>query len=402
MSSNSPCEDEVVQATFSVPSGRWSFFGVYDGHSGWDTAVYLREHLVAAVSGALADLYHSLLPTSPSPEDARPEPSTEDVEKTLKSTFEEVDDDLVHGALERVLASSNPRTAATRALGPAYSGACALLAFYDSHSRLLHVAVTGDSRAVLGRRIAAPNEHDPPSYEVHVLSVDQDGHNAAEATRLEAEHPGEAVVRNGRVLGMGPARAFGDARYKWPRDVQETLKRDHLGRSPIREVKTPPYLTAEPEVIAVHVQPGDFLVLASDGLWEALNNEDAVGLVGWWLQTQDRRLGTAQDKVVLPENLPVCRRQDEELQRSARYGQWSASKRFVVEDDNAATHLIRNALGGANSDLLNALLLIPAPRSRVYRYEGAFVMIGLTKHYWYRDDITATVVFFDDTAEPPS
>ena len=31
------------------------------------------------------------------------------------------------------------------------------------------------------------------------------------------------VIRNGRVLGgLEPTRAFGDARYKWPRVIQET------------------------------------------------------------------------------------------------------------------------------------------------------------------------------------
>jgi pyruvate dehydrogenase phosphatase len=31
------------------------------------------------------------------------------------------------------------------------------------------------------------------------------------------------VIRDGRVLGgLEPSRAFGDARYKWPRDIQQT------------------------------------------------------------------------------------------------------------------------------------------------------------------------------------
>jgi pyruvate dehydrogenase phosphatase len=53
--------------------------------------------------------------------------------------------------------------------------------------------------------------------------------------------------------------------------------------------------------------------------------------------------------------------------RSARYGQWGAEKRFVIRDANAATHLARNALGGADTDLLNALLLTSAPRARTFR-----------------------------------
>jgi len=43
--------------------------------------------------------------------------------------------------------------------------------------------------------------------------------------RMQSEHPPDeavSVIRAGRVLGgLEPSRAFGDARYKWPRDVQD-------------------------------------------------------------------------------------------------------------------------------------------------------------------------------------
>jgi len=45
-------------------------------------------------------------------------------------------------------------------------------------------------------------------------------------TSMRSEHPKDEedfVIREGRVLGgLEPSRAFGDARYKWPRIVQET------------------------------------------------------------------------------------------------------------------------------------------------------------------------------------
>jgi hypothetical protein len=42
---------------------------------------------------------------------------------------------------------------------------------------------------------------------------------------LQLEHPAEDVIARGRILGgLEPSRAFGDARYKWPREVQETLR----------------------------------------------------------------------------------------------------------------------------------------------------------------------------------
>jgi len=42
---------------------------------------------------------------------------------------------------------------------------------------------------------------------------------------MQSEHPpdeAENVIVRGRVLGgLEPTRAFGDARYKWPRELQE-------------------------------------------------------------------------------------------------------------------------------------------------------------------------------------
>merc|ERR1711977_238654 len=48
-----------------------------------------------------------------------------------------------------------------------------------------------------------------------------------------------------------------------------------------------------------------------------------------------------------------------------RQQQWGVKggemERFVVEDKNVATHLVRNALGGKDKDMVCALLTLPAP-----------------------------------------
>jgi len=56
---------------------------------------------------------------------------------------------------------------------------------------------------------------------------------------------------------------------------------------------------------------GDFLVLASDGLWESLTNEEVVGLVGKWLEERGskeeiRLMEDSEDttvEVMLPDKL---------------------------------------------------------------------------------------------------
>jgi len=278
----------------------------------------------------------------------------------------------------------NPsKVAAAEILAPALSGSCALLAFYDSSTKLLRVACTGDSRAVLGRRSKNGNWTATP------LSVDQTGSNEAEAQRMRNEHPGEdSVIKSGRVLGgLEPTRAFGDSFYKWSMETQLMIKNKFFGRTPHRLLKTPPYVTAEPVVSTTSINPdsGDFVVLATDGLWEMLTNEEVVGLVGQWIENQKTvgaegtkakswfgslfGGGESKDNVLPIDN---SKSSNEKGQRQPiRQEQWGITapqnQRFVVEDNNCATHLVRNALGGKDKDMLCALLTLPSPYSRRYR-----------------------------------
>lgn len=202
---------------------------------------------------------------------------------------------------------------------------------------------------------------------------------------MRAEHPGEEhVIRNGRVLGgLEPTRAFGDAFYKWSVETQLKIKKEFFGRTPSALLKTPPYVTAEPVVTTTQICPerGDFVVLATDGLWEMLTNEEVVGLVGRWLEEQQKTPGQKEgggwfgglfggkDGALPVEGGGV---EGTGQRQPIRVRQWGVtakeSERFVWEDRNAATHLVRNALGGKNRDMVCALLTLPSPYSRRYRY----------------------------------
>lgn len=398
--SNDPIEDDHVEKIVEVPhttaasddgkaSSDWMFWGVFDGHAGWTTSAKLRQTLVSYVARELNATYKSAL--------ADPKltlPSAEAVDAAIKKGFVQLDREIVHESVSKVLKAQSKRVAA-ELLAPALSGSCALLSFYDSRSKELRIACTGDSRAVLGRR--GPSG----KWTATALSVDQTGGTASEDARLRAEHPGEPyVTMNGRILGgLEPSRAFGDAVYKWSKDVQEKMKNQFFGRSPSKYLKTPPYVTAEPVVTTTKVDPtrGDFVVMATDGLWEMLTNEEVIGLVGQWLDTQASS-GPANSATPSSwlqswfstqkgKQLPVERHDegpgDSGQRAPIRQQQWgvesSNSDRFVVEDKNAATHLVRNALGGKDKDMLSALLTLPSPYSRRYR-----------------DDLTVQVIFFGE------
>lgn len=406
LASNDPIEDDhaekVVQVSNKVAdagnatSSDWMFWGVFDGHSGWTTSAKLRQVLISYAARELNVTYTAALADKISPR-----PSPEAIDKALKLAFTKLDNEICHESVRR-LGNAPSKSLASELLAPALSGSCALLSFYDSHTRTLRVACTGDSRAVLGRRnpqtgkwIATP------------LSEDQTGSNPNEEARMRAEHPGERdVIRAGRVLGnLEPTRAFGDAVYKWSLETQETIKKKFFGRTPSSLLKTPPYVTAEPVVTTTPVEPskGDFVVLATDGLWEMLTNEEVVGLVGQWIEQQNQEAKKSSSTAWLtdwfksaPAALPVEKggnmdktgrinkaNDPKSHDKPIRQQQWALpsenNSRFVVEDKNAATHLVRNALGGKNRDMVCALLTLPSPYSRRYR-----------------DDLTVEVIFFGE------
>lgn len=321
-----------------------------------------------------------------------------------------MDHEIVHESVEKVL-QGNSKLLAAELLAPALSGACALLSFYDSNTKLLRVACTGDSRAVLGRR------GESGKWVATPLSVDQTGGNPDEEARLRKAHPGEDnVVRNGRILGgLEPSRAFGDASYKWTREVSERLKHSFFGRTPNPNLKTPPYVTAEPIVTTTKIEPGkgDFVVMATDGLWEMLSNEEVVGLVGQWIEKQSTenngnvasswaRMFSSQQKGLPVEQNKVKNGNGKNGQKQPiRQRQWGVTgedQRFVVEDKNVATHLVRNALGGKDIEMVSALLSLPAPYSRRYRYVPLpFQTETPIANIHSSDDLTVEVIFFGNS-----
>ncbi|KAL4781892.1 phosphatase 2C-like domain-containing protein [Aspergillus varians] len=394
--SNSPIEDDHAEKIVEVPSSTaaanegqsssdWMFWAVFDGHSGWTTSAKLRNVLISYVARELNSTYKSA-----SSDPSLVLPSSAAVDAAIKQGFVRLDNDIVHSSVEQVF-KSNSRRAAAELLAPALSGSCALLAFYDSQSNDLKIACAGDSRAVLGRR------GENGKWTATPLSEDQTGGTPSEIKRLREEHPGESnVVRNGRILGqLEPSRSFGDAFYKWTKQTQDKIKRQFFGRTPHPLLKTPPYVTAEPVITTTKVEPsqGDFLVLATDGLWEMLSNEEVVGLVGQWIEEQKAGAGaggkswvkslfSSQTQLPVESSTETTTDGQRRPIRQQQYDIPGAADRFVVEDKNAATHLVRNAMGGKDKDMICALLTLPSPYSRRYR-----------------DDVTVEVIFFGESPD---
>lgn len=275
--SNSPCEDTSGSGIFNLfndPAKDWCEWTVFDGHAGPRTSQYLKDSLPVAVGDALWQAK-----CMQQPRDAH-------IVSTIKKAFQQLDNDIVMEAGKR-LQAGGPLAEMVALAAAATSGSCALMALYDPARSILRVANVGDSRAVLGRW--NPVSH---KYVAMPLSVDHTGFNQEEVTRIEREHPDEEGIvdpKSGRVFGLAISRAFGDARWKWPNDLTQLVHEKFFGPAPRPNgvVKTPPYITAEPDITTTKVNTSedhpDFLIMASDGLWDHFSSEDAVTCVQQWL-----------------------------------------------------------------------------------------------------------------------
>ncbi|CAN1775620.1 Probable protein phosphatase 2C 48 [Linum perenne] len=142
---------------------------------------------------------------------------------------------------------------------------------------MLYVANAGDSRAVLGRvergdrRVSAvqlSNEHN-----VNVESVREE---------LRCLHPDDSQVvvlkhKSWRVRGLiQVSRSIGDVYLKKAEFQREPL----LPKFRLSKTFEKPILNSEPEV-TIHMldQQDQFVIFASDGLWEHLSNQEAVDIV---------------------------------------------------------------------------------------------------------------------------
>ncbi|KAG6820916.1 hypothetical protein H0H93_009690 [Arthromyces matolae] len=272
-----------------------------------------------------------------------------ELQQSFKTTFLDVDRSIVQRPIEML--GSSPKSFVIATLNPALSGSSTLAAVYDRQPRKLRIANTGNLRAVLGRK--SLKKDDQQTYTVHVLSDD---------------HTTTTTPGVSRAFGLGP--------YKWSAEIQERLHRDFGGDTPIPALQTP--LTAEPSMKTIDIQPGDFLVMATNGLWKSLTNEEVVGLVGLWLNkkmSSSPYESTHPKDVVKPSELPVLLTADD----TVMYKRWGVEKSFLCIDNNASVHLSRNALGGANITWTATMLAHKPPQSRNLR-----------------DDISVTVVLFDD------
>jgi pyruvate dehydrogenase phosphatase len=124
-----------------------------------------------------------------------------------------------------------------------------------------------------------------------------------------------------------------------------------------------------------------WIVMATDGLWDMLPTQEVGNLVSAHLdgtrgtysatalQARLEGAATAAQSTAAADGDEAAAQQQLLAKRRTGHHPLNAGRenQYTFEDANLATHLIRNALGGADTDRLTSLLAIPAPESRRYR-----------------------------------
>uniref|UniRef100_A0A3Q2XCD0 Protein phosphatase 1B n=1 Tax=Hippocampus comes TaxID=109280 RepID=A0A3Q2XCD0_HIPCM len=203
----------------------WSFFAVYDGHAGSRVANYCAKHLLEHIMGAGA-------------------PTVEAVKAGIRAGFLGID--------EHMRGFSDLRNGTDR------SGSTAVgVLLSPEHFFFMNC---GDSRAVLYR-----------NSQVCFSTHDHKPCNPHERERIQ--NAGGSVMIQ-RVNGsLAVSRALGDYDYKCV-----------VGRGPTEQLVSP-----EPEVCEMLRTPeqDQFVVLACDGIWDVMSNEELCDFVKSRLEVSD-------------------------------------------------------------------------------------------------------------------
>ncbi|KAJ4836906.1 hypothetical protein Tsubulata_034697 [Turnera subulata] len=240
----SQLESGSLSAHESGPFG--TFVGVYDGHGGPETSRYINDHLFQHLKRFASE--HQCM-------------SVDVIRKAYQATEE--------GFLSLVTKQwpMKPQIAAV--------GSCCLVGVISGGN--LYIANLGDSRAVLGRLVRATGE-------VLAIQLSSEHNVAIESVRQEMHsmHPDDSqivVLKHNvwRVKGLIQiSRSIGDVYLKKAEFNREPLYTKFRLREPFKR----PILSADPAISVHELQPHDqFLIFASDGLWEHLSNQEAVDIV---------------------------------------------------------------------------------------------------------------------------
>ena len=244
-------------------AGGYFFASVMDGHGGAASSAYLRENLFSALNAEARKTIHPPAIGGSgggggSPPGMAPDgtPNGGYLASALKSAYDGADDSLI----DHVARLGEPEC---------WSGStCTSVLLRDDR---VVAANVGDSRALLvrsGKPIVLTQDHRPV------------GSNKSGRKELDRVMRTGGWSVGGRVCGiLAVSRAFGDYEFKGGRfDLLEDLSDDPLAK---KATLAEPPVIATPDVMEVarDVAKDEWLILASDGLWDTVNSQQVCSFI---------------------------------------------------------------------------------------------------------------------------
>ncbi|PSS32986.1 Protein phosphatase [Actinidia chinensis var. chinensis] len=239
-------EDDVVIVPSDDPGG-FSYAAVFDGHAGFSSVEFLREELykecvMALQGGALL-----------SGKDFN------SIKKALQEAFEKADAKLLNWLDES---------------GEEVESGSTATVMFTGNERIF-IAHVGDSCVVLsrsGKTEVLTNPHRP--Y----------GSNRVSLQEIRRISKAGGWIVNGRICGdISVSRAFGDMRFKTKKNemLEKGVKEGRWSQKFISRIQfSGDLVTATPDIFQIPLGPdAEFILLASDGLWDYMNSSDAVNFV---------------------------------------------------------------------------------------------------------------------------
>ena len=211
--------------------GSTAAFGVFDGHGGSEVSKYVSKHVMNVFKGTNG-FREKVYPLA------------------LKETFLGIDVQMLtpEGKAEVISILRNQQDD----MGGVESMAGCTAVFAYIKDGILYVANAGDSRCVLcraGKAVAMSEDHKPEQ----------------ERERNRIYNAGGTVTGEGRVNGnLNLSRSLGDFEYKKNTSLPAEQQ----------------MVTADPDIKQEVLQANDeFMILACDGVWDILSNQEAVDFV---------------------------------------------------------------------------------------------------------------------------
>ncbi|KAG6580576.1 putative protein phosphatase 2C 38, partial [Cucurbita argyrosperma subsp. argyrosperma] len=240
----SQLESGALSMTNPGPQG--TFVGVYDGHGGTEASRFVNDNLFSNLKRYVS-LHQNIS------------------ENAIRKAFAATEEEFLSLVQKQWL--NEPKIAS--------AGSCCLVGIICNGQ--LYIANAGDSRAVLGRTERATRE-------VIAIQLSTEHNASIESVRDELrmvhpEDPQIVVLKHNvwRVKGIIQiSRSIGDAYLKKAKFNRPPLPPKFQLPEPFYK----PILSAEPSILVHKLRPDDqYLIFASDGLWEHLSNQKAVDIV---------------------------------------------------------------------------------------------------------------------------